>query len=143
MWILLLLMRTMGGGLILHFGKCNFSYGYTHQRKIEDSQYWLAKVGRCPGKDSRAPTDSRQVFADYSQWIGLLAATCYGLQTSGDLEREAGNRKKLQMERLPKENYYGHFGNFGSDQKARLSSLSSGSGFVTAASSLWQMTCFR
>ena len=97
----------------------------------------------CPGKDSRAPTDSRQVFADYSQWIGLLAATCYGLQTSGDLEREAGNRKKLQMERLPKENYYGHFGNFGSDQKARLSSLSSGSGFVTAASSLWQMTCFR
>ena len=28
------------------------------------------------------------------------------MQTSGDPGRQAGNRKKIQMERLPKENYY-------------------------------------
>ena len=60
-------------------------------------------------------------------WISLRPATmdCRQVATLA-----AGNRKKIQMEQLPKENYYGHFGNFASTQKARLSSSGSGSGVV-------------
>ena len=56
------------------------------------------------------------------------AMDCRQLATSLATER------RQRMEGLPKENYYGHFGNFGSGQKARLSSplppSSSGSGTV-------------
>ena len=71
-------------------------------------------------------TDTRLLFADCYRWIRLPATMdCRQVATLA-----AGNRKKIQMEQLPKENYYGHFGNFASTQKARLSSSSSGSGVV-------------
>ena len=92
------------------------------------SSYSL-KPAQCLAKDSWAPTQDHSLPTATNGWL-LPAMDCRQEATSG---RQAGNRKKIQMERLAKENYYpGHFGNFGSDQKARLSS-SSGSSVVSRA----------
>ena len=92
------------------------------------SSYSL-KPAQCLAKDSWAPTQDHSLPTATNGWL-LPAMDCRQEATSG---RQAGNRKKIQMERLAKENYYpGHFGNFGSGQKARLSS-SSGSSVVSRA----------